>query len=83
MNCSQLVVYTLKSAKYFTIQYFEILCRHIICSTHLRCGMYKIKCRNVLNEFDFLKTDMCFRHATAHNELKLLPHPLILKVGCF
>ena len=31
MNCSQWVVYTLKSAKYFAIQYFEILCRHIIC----------------------------------------------------
>ena len=65
MNCSQWVVYTLKSAKYFAIQYFEILCRHIIYSTHSRCGMYKIKCRNEPNQFDFLKTDICFRHATA------------------
>ena len=72
MNCSQW---------YFPVQYFETLCRHIICLTHSRCGMYKIKCRNVLNQFEFLKTDICFRHTTAHqNELNLLSHPLILKV---
>ena len=72
MSLKSLKNISLKSSKYFAIQYFEILCRHIICATYSRCGIYQIKCRNVLNQFDFLKTDICFRQATAHrNELNL------------